>query len=514
MIGAGPVGLTLANYLGVYGIKTLLVEKNLSTVSEPRAVSIDDESMRAMQGIGLADEVYAETMPDYGSLYHSPSGKPFSFVHPRTREYGYPRRNAFHQWILERQLRKGLDRFAHVSQWFEHELVDFDDSEGEVVLSVLSADGKAKTVSVGYLAACDGGRSTVRTGLRIEMEGDSYEEPWLIIDLEGTQDSYRHTKVFCDPRRPGITLPGPGGARRFEFKMFEGEDPEEFASERNVRRLLASHGPDEHAKIRRRTIYTFHARMATRWKVGRVSLHGDAAHLSPPFAGQGMNSGIRDAVNYAWKLAAVARGELGESLLETYEQERRDHAWALIEMAVRMGRVMMPSSIAKAFLVQAGFRAIKLIPPLNDYITQMRYKPKPRFKQGFLVPDGRGEASIVGRLFPQPNVELPDRRVVKLDDALGPGFALISMSDRGFGLVPEAAFGSLPMRRIRVTSANADFPHSGDWVRDLDGTIEKALEAYSDCAVLIRPDRYVMAAITSSTDLVRLQELISWPPGH
>ena len=499
------MGLTLANYLGVYGIKTLLIEKNSSTVSEPRAVSIDDESMRAMQGVGLAEKVFAEAMPDYGSLYHSPSGKPFSFVHPRTREYGYPRRSGFHQWILERQLREGLNRFPHVSQWFEHELVDFGDLDGEVELTVRSPNREDKTVAVSYLAACDGARSTVRTKLGIDMEGDSYEEPWLIVDLEGTQDSYRHTKVFCDPRRPGITLPGPGGARRFEFKLLAGENPEQFASERNVRSLLAAHGPDKNAKIRRRTIYTFHARMATSWQVGRVSLHGDAAHLSPPFAGQGMNSGVRDAVNYGWKLAAVVRGELGPNLLKTYEQERRAHAWALIEMAVRMGRVMMPSSMAKALVVQAGFRAIKLIPTLNDYITQMRYKPKPRFEAGFLIADGLGERSIVGRLFPQPNVELADRSVVKLDDALGPGFALISMSDRGLAQIPEDAFGRAAVHRLRVTPASVN---SSDAVRDIDGEIGRALEVYSDSAVLLRPDRYVMAAISDANDLRRVQQLI------
>ncbi len=506
VVGSGPVGLTLANYLGLYGVKTLLIEKNASTVQEPRAVSIDDESLRAIQGFGLANEVCAQIMPGYGSLYHSSSGRPFAFVQPTTREYGYDRRNGFHQWDLERILCEGLARYQNVSVQFEHELIAFSQEADGVALAIRTSDGREKDLRCRYLAACDGANSTVRDLLGIELKGATYSEQWLIIDLDGTKDPYEHTRVYCDPRRPGINLPGPRRARRFEFMLLDGEDPDEFVAEANVRRLLRAHGPDEDTRIRRRTVYTFHARMATRWKVGRVSLHGDAAHLTPPFAGQGMNSGVRDATNYAWKLASVIKGELGPALLETYELERRMHAWALIEMATRMGRVMMPRSRVSAFIVQATFRLLKLCPPLNDYVVHMRFKPKPRFDQGFLLPDGHSKKnSIVGRLFPQPNVSLLNDRIVKLDDVLGDGFALLALTDRPamiFDLFGEGSLSPLSVKRLCVTPQDDKFPEIlGDeiaCVRDVDGILAEALKGYADCAILLRPDRYVGAVLPRS----------------
>jgi 3-(3-hydroxy-phenyl)propionate hydroxylase len=515
IVGAGPVGLTLANYLGLYGVETLLIERHASTVQEPRAVSIDDESLRAMQGIGLAEQVCAHIMPGYGSLYHSASGTPFAFVQPKTKEYGYDRRNGFHQWDLERILCDGLERFENVTVWFENELVDLSyDSDG-VSLKLRATDEREIQVECRYLAACDGGGSTVRELLGVAMEGSTYNEKWLIIDLDGTKDPYRHTRVYCDPRRPGINLPGPRRARRFEFMLLDGEDPDTVAAESNVRRLLREHGPDEQTRIRRRTVYTFHARMATRWKIGRVSLHGDAAHLTPPFAGQGMNSGIRDATNYAWKLASVITGKLGPAVLETYELERRKHAWALIEMAIRMGRVMMPRGRIAAFVVQATFRLLKLCPPLNDYIVHMRFKPKPRFEQGFFLADGHDpKTSIAGRLFSQPNVAFADDRLAKLDEALGEGFALLALTDRPtemFGQIDEDSLAPLEVKRVCVTPDDVNFPADCGadvlFVRDVDGDVARALAGYRDCAILLRPDRYVAAVFRPAEVNAVLQNL-------
>ena len=158
------------------------------------------------------------------------------------------------------------------------------------------------------MVACDGGRSAIRKQLDIPMEGSTFREPWLIVDLESTRNRNYHTEVFCDPARPCITLPGPGGIRRYEFKLAEGESPEVVEQETFARGLLAGFGPDQREPLRRVQVYTFHARVAARWRQGSVLLAGDAAHLSPPFAGQGMNSGIRDAHNLAWKLAEALAG--------------------------------------------------------------------------------------------------------------------------------------------------------------------------------------------------------------
>lgn len=505
VVGAGPIGLVLSNYLGKFGIKTLLVEKNDSTVSEPRAVSIDDESLRAIQGINLADTVTGSLMPDYGSCYQSPAGDIFARVSPDTREYGYPRRNGVHQDVLEKQLKSGLQQYSNVETWFGHQLISFSEVEDGVELMLKSSDGEEKSVKCRYLCASDGASSFIRKTLGVVMEGATYGENWLIIDIENTKDLFRDTRVYCNPSRPGISLPGPNGTRRFEFMLLKGETNEEVLAETNVRKLLRDHGPDEHAIIRRKTVYTFHARVAKDWKHGRVALLGDAAHLTPPFAGQGMNSGVRDSHNYAWKLAQVILGRLGPKILDTYPQERKPHAQSLVDMAIKMGHVMMPLSKTAAFCTRIFFKSLAIYPPAQSYITQMKYKPKPRFSDGFFVPDGHKlRNTIVGRMFIQPMVESNKTPTQKklLDNYLSDGFTLLSyarepnillkkINGKFVEVLKVESVCITPKSVLLSTDVNL---HSH--LRDINGDIEKILKSYGECVLLLRPDRYVAAVFT------------------
>ena len=499
--GAGPTGLTLANLLARYGIDVLLIERNESTVQEPRAVSIDDESLRTMQAIGIVNAVLPHIVLGYGSDYFTPGGSCFLRVRPTTREYGYPRRNAFRQPILEAQLRKYFRaRGAAETRseaWFSTELVDFRQEQDTVELTVRLADGSLGEISTRYLAACDGGRSFVREKLGINLSGSTFRERWLILDLEGTRDSTRDTKVFCDPARPCLSLPGPDRTRRFEFMLHDGEAEPEVTSPEFTRTLLKKHG-EENTPIRRSRVYTFHARMADRWRDARVFLAGDAAHLSPPFAGQGMNSGIRDAHNLAWKLAAVTDRRLGPLLLETYEQERRDHAWEMILLALRMGKVMMPRNIWSAFGLQAGFRLLGLVPSARNYFAEMKYKPKPRFKAGFLIRSPEASVGqLIGRLIPQPEVRSEDRTAL-LDEFLGPGFALLATPQTPtdvFKRLPVELWTQLGIRRLAIRSRDDSMPVPDvvTAVTDVSGEFSRQVENLPAGLLLIRPDRYAAA---------------------
>ena len=497
--GAGPTGLVAANILGMFGIRTLLVEANASTVSEPRAVSIDDESLRSMQYLGLIDEVRSHIVPGYGSYYYSASGGCFAKVVPDILEFGHPRRSAFRQPILEGQLREGLKRFPSVQTRFRTRVQRIIDRGDSVSVELSGEDGNAEMVNARYVAACDGARSGIREGLKIGMSGSTYDQRWLIVDLVGSTDRFRHTRVYCDPARPALALPGPHGTRRYEFMMLPGESAEALVEEKRVRELLARHSAEDAGlEIVRRVVYRFHARIAERWRAGNIFLAGDAAHLTPPFAGQGMNSGVRDAHNLAWKLALALRGELGEGVLDTYESERKAHAWSLIQMAVKMGRVMMPMSPWNAFFTQWGFRALSFYRPARDYVMQMKYKPKPRFDDGLVV-HGVG-AELCGSMFIQPMVETEAVRQVALDDLLGNGFALIELDQPG---VDAAPVSTLPLRRIRVirreerfVAANSAASSSGaTCVRDVSGAIERTLSESGVRAVVLRPDRYVAAGV-------------------
>lgn len=498
--GAGPTGLMLANLFGTYGIKTLIVERNASTVSEPRAVSIDDEALRTAQAAGLVDAVLADVMLDYGSYYFSAAGTCFAKVEPTTREYGYPRRNAFRQPLLEATLCKGLERFDHVDIRFGCTVSEFAQDAGHVTVTLDSDRGAAVTCD--YLAACDGGRSFVRTALGIPLRGSTFEQRWLIIDLQGTKDRFRHTRIFSNPRRPGICLPGPHGTRRYEFMLTADEATEEAETEAFSRRLLRAHGPDGDTAIVRRQVYTFHARMAERWRDGRIFLLGDAAHLTPPFAGQGMNSGIRDAQNLAWKLAAVLRGELPVSLLETYQAERKPHAWALIELAMAIGRVMVPTSRTNAWLKQAFFRALGLWPPAKRYVSEMRFKPKPYYQSGFLSRTGDDFARrTVGRMAPQPIVETEGGERLLLDTLLGSGFGVLVLDEDSARAAQNVADLPDGVPAICVTPRSTIPAPAGGLpcVRDVEGSFDRYRRLTDRPVLIVRPDRYVADAWDAGT---------------
>jgi len=500
VIGSGPVGLTLANLLGRLGVRSLIVERNATTVQEPRAVSIDDESLRTMQAAGVVDEVIKHLVPGYGSHYYSPGRIRFAKVEPTGQPYGYPRRNAFRQPVLEGQLKDALARFDTIDTLYGWRLDRYEQSAERVTLHLTGPAGEARQATCDYLVGCDGASSRVREQQGVHLEGTTFDERWLIVDLENNENTVEHTEVFCDKRRPCITLPGPDRTRRFEFKLVEGETDEDLLAPAMVERLLRTHGADPKATLRRKVVYRFHARVAPRWSFGRVHLVGDAAHLTPPFAGQGMNSGIRDAHNLAWKLAAVLGGRAGPGLLDSYEQERKDHIWQMIHLALRMGQVMSPSSWLRGFLTQAGFLALNVWPPARDYVAQMKYKPPPRFNRGFLVPDGRGRKSLVGRLLPQPLVRLPAGQDTLLDEALGSHFVLLLRSARPaeeFARLRQPVWDKLGAARVALLPAGspAQAVEGVEAVTETNGALAAALVDYPDCALLLRPDHYVAAAL-------------------
>lgn len=500
VIGSGPIGLTLTNLLGVYGVRAAIIERNRTTVQEPRAVSIDDEALRTLQNIGVVDEALKHVVPGYGSIYYGPNRKPFAKVEPTGRPYGYSRRNAFRQPILEQQLRDALGRFPHVETFYGWKLVSYTQDHERVTLATEGPDGAARMVTCDYLVGCDGAASRVREVLGLELSGTTFDERWLIVDLENNRNTTKHTEVYCDPRRPCITLPGPNDTRRYEFKLLRGETDADLLDPAMITRLLADHGADPGATLRRKVVYRFHARSAPVWATGRVFLAGDAAHLTPPFAGQGMNSGLRDAQNLAWKLTAVLRGQLGPGVLGTYQQERKDHLWQMILLALRMGRVMAPRNALHGFATRAFFHALNIWPAARDYVAQMKYKPSPFFAEGFLV--GGSARGLVGRLLPQPEVETGDGRRLLLDDVLGPGFSLVLRTenpDVAFAGLAQPVWAALGVRRVALLPATvtAPTPTAGDItiVRECSPQFATMLGAHPACAVLLRPDRYVAALV-------------------
>lgn len=521
VVGAGPTGLLLSNLLGSMGVRTTLVERNETTVQEPRAVSIDDESLRALQAAGLAETVAAITVKGYGSIYLGPDGRRFAEVKPHVKEYGFDKRNAFEQPVFEATLRKALARHPSVTPAFGAELSAFH-QDSDHVLAEITTGGQTRKLRARYMVAADGGRSAVRKALHIQLEGSTFREPWLIVDLHSTRNRCFHTEVFCDPRRSVITLPGPGGIRRYEFKLNPGETTEEAEEESFARRLLAEVGPDGEEPIRRQKVYTFHARIAARWRQGRIFLAGDAAHLTPPFAGQGMNSGLRDAHNLAWKLDEALRMADPEDLLDSYEAERKPHAWSMIELALRMGKIMMPASVQRGRLIRMGFRFLGLYGPARDYFAQMKYKPKPRFSAGLIRPSPNAAgAAAIGRMIPQPLVTAIDRQQILLDTLLPDRPVMLIFSE-----APERWLDPEMLDRMQklgcavigltpewTNPASAPFPIVRDSSRFFS---EKPFRDCLDTALLLRRDRYVAAIepVHSLAGLIPMITRLTEPPDN
>lgn len=518
VVGAGPCGILLANLLGVYGTRTVVIDRELDVIEYPRAVGIDDESLRSCQTIGMVDQVLADLLQNTAIRYFTSWGRCMAHVKPSVQPFGWPRRNLFLQPLLERTLRDGVKRFESVDLRLGHELVTIErghhDTDDEVVTLVRDPAGREIKVRAGFVVGADGGRSTVREHLDVGFDGTTEPAKWLVVDVENDQLDAPYSAVYCDPVSPILMVPLPYRHRRFERRLRVGEDEVAAAQPAAVRAFLAErYGSTPLPDVVRARVYLHHSRVASSFQSGRILLAGDAAHLQPPFFGQGMNSGLRDATNLAWKLAAVTRGVAGVGLIGTYDRERRPHATEMVGFATRIGAMYRPRNAVTERLRDAVFRAVQLAPGGRDYILQMKYKPMPRYTDGVLAGvEPSDTADPVGRMFPQPDVDTAGGRM-KLDDAIGPWFTLLSLGHdpAQFDQGSMAWWRSVGARIVHVVeprshpfeAARPVGDHDGVLtVEDVDGAFrEWRLSRPADEIIVLRPDRYV-AATCRRTDLI------------
>ena len=494
--GAGPAGLVLAHLLGREGIATLVLERLEATVREPRAIAIDGESLRTLQQIGLLEGFYDELLTGIVAEYVNGEGAPLFTLDGGAAPFGHPTVNAFDQPALDAWLAAGLQSLESVDLRFGHTLERFEQDDDGVTAWVTDASGERLEVSAHYLVGCDGGRSTVRRQLGIEMQGDSNPLPWLVIDtvdrcLDGTMDC----RFFCDAARPGMTLRKRHGERRWEWMLMPGEEPEALLDDAAIRRILAPYTDAEAVNIYRKRVYNFHAIVAERWQEGRVFLAGDAAHMTPPFAGQGLNSGFRDVQNLGWKLAGVVRGNYHPRILDSYPLERRDHARALIDTALALGAQIQPIDPAQAAERDAFFAALRSDPAgLEGFQADLLRSVRERFLDcGLVVAPGQDNPS--GRLLIQPRMNGPAGHDRLLDEGLGSGFALLGYNCDPAEVVSREDLDWWRARGARLLPVRSRGKLAdGEWWEDAYGELQAWLGGEAQSLLLVRPDRFCMAA--------------------
>ncbi|MGP0173156.1 bifunctional 3-(3-hydroxy-phenyl)propionate/3-hydroxycinnamic acid hydroxylase [Pseudomonas sp. NCHU5208] len=493
IIGNGPVGATLAALLGRHGTQTLVIDRTHDILLMPRAIALDNEALRILQQAGLAEDAFDKVVIPEVRM-HCPIIGQFGRANTSGSVDGHPKLVTFYQPDLERAMRAQYQRFDNVSCFGGLELEDLAQDDEGVTAMLRAEDGGLHRLRARYLVGADGASSKVRSLIGQDFEGQSYSEDWLIVDAcQREGKAIDHVEFICDHRRPIPHMPAPGGRERWEFMLRAGETREQVEDTRYIGNLLRRWIDPSQLQIERKAVYRFHARCCQHFQQGRVFLVGDAAHITPPFVGQGLVAGLRDAANLAWKLSWVLQDQANPAILDTYEQERRPHAQAMINMAKLMGRLIMPRNALLAMLGHGMMRALSLIPVARRQFEELEIKPKNIFRRGLFM-NKRGQVKVRrGGLLPQGLVRTREGHILLSDEALGDGLTLLGMGIDPCAALPaalkqrwEAAGG----RFLQVGQQGQRSLCATPFIEDLGQCLTRI--APSGSLLVVRPDRILL----------------------
>ena len=501
VVGFGPSGAVAASLLGAQGIRTLAVDRDRAVYDKPRAIAIDHEILRLFDNLGIAEQLRPYIAPFPASEHFGARGQLIRRIDMVSEPYplGYTPTMVFTQPPVEEILRAHARSLPSVVVELGTELCRLGEATNGVTLE-LRGDQGPRNVTADYVIACDGASSGVRRQLGIGFDDLVFDEPWLVIDLRvndaGIAKLPRTAAQFCDPARPTTYIVGPGSHRRFEIMLLPGEDPRAMEQPEQVWRLLARWLTPDQATLWRAASYRFHALVASKWREGRVFLAGDAAHQQPPFIGQGMCQGIRDVANLVWKLARVLRGESGEVLLDTYQDERSAHVRELTTRIKAIGHVICerdPDAAAARdarILAEGGGvpRTItrqEIVPPLSCGLRAE-------------VPHAAN-----GTLFPQPWVLMAGGRQL-LDTACGAGWRLVLRGDSALAHSRAIAARAAEMDLRLIGIAAADQDAGPDLLREESGVVTSWFARHACAAAIVRPDHYVYGVAADEAALATM----------
>jgi 2-polyprenyl-6-methoxyphenol hydroxylase-like FAD-dependent oxidoreductase len=490
VVGGGPVGLLTAIFLGQGGMQVSLVERWPERYPLPRACTIDHEALRILQAAGVMADHSDLFEPSRGARggyeFRNGTGELLQSIDwNRPAESGWANTNGFHQPALEGILEDlaVATPGVRIYRGWTFQACSVDDDGASTRVAPTERPNEAVEIRSRWLIGADGANSSVRTELSLDVADSGFEADWLVVDYEPLveEDWSAFVIQYCDPSQPATAVNSGPGRRRFEFMRCGTTTVEELDQEATAWRLMAPWGvTPTTARLERHAVYTFRGRCARTWRRRNAFLVGDAAHLMPPFMGQGLCSGLRDARALSWRLAMVHRGLAAPGVLDTYGPERAGHVQEIINEAVAAGRVICELDPDRAAARDTEMRQRSL-----DEGTATREPPHPRLGEPSLTIHG-GHA--VGRLAPQGRVSCAGRTGL-FDDVVGGGWQLISgVSD------PTAALPADDLAWYLCAGGVVADVSDGGQVADLDGAYGRWFSSHGCQALLARPDFYVFAA--------------------
>ncbi len=502
VVGFGPCGAVAAGSLGRLGHKTLVIERSNAVYAKPRAIALDHEIFRHFDNMGLAEAISPHVEPFTASQHFGVEGQVIRRIDMAPAPYplGYTPSMVFSQPPVETELRRHAGAFPSVSVELDAELVGLVERSEGVEATIRGADERERRVSARYVLGCDGASSTVRQIAGFPLEDLGFDEPWLVVDVRVRAEALAKlpptSAQFCNPARPVSFIIGPGNHRRWEIMLLPDEDRRQMERPEEVWRLLAPWLAPEDGELWRAASYRFHALVADVWRRGRILIAGDAAHQQPPFFGQGMCQGLRDATNAVWKLDRVLKGTSDESLLDTYTDERKRHT---IELTTRIKSV--GQTICERNPEAARRRdALALAEGGGRPQTLTRQEIIPPIRAGLIA---RRESSARGALFPQPWI-VTGASIRLLDKDTGAGWRLVI--DGSKGRPPEnARWAAVRAGFLVVAIAPVGSFASGEpMLFERDGVLAGWFDRHGAVAALVRPDHYVFGAVETFDDLAAL----------
>ncbi len=472
IVGLGPTGGTLANLLALNGFSILILEREKSLYSLPRAVHFDDEIMRVFQTIGITKKFLKNTIINKGTKFVNSKGEVLlDWPRPKSiTENGWYPSYRFHQPDLERNLRNRLKTFKKVKLMQNTDVVKIKNNKNSVDLFFKSKN-KIQKISSKYVIGCDGARSTTREQMGSVLDNLGFTKKWAVVDLILKKNKNKlpdRTIQYSNSERPATYCRNVGKRRRWEFAIQDNENEKEILSDKYIWNFLKPWLSPKEAYLERKAIYIFQSAIARKWRKGRIFIAGDAAHLMPPFMGQGMCAGIRDASNLAWKISLCIKNKHDEKFLDTYQTERFSNAKEYIETTMRMGE----------FVNAVGSENITDNISSGPDGTKSMQSIKPKLGAGL----GSSKDKNRGKIFPQ--LKMKNGKTL----------------DEKFSKSPLLLASSKLIKKISLNKIQSITD------KDIKG-LSNLLKSYDAKAIIVRPDRFILKTCRSQNDFNRINYL-------